>query len=364
MGTEAIVRRSAREFFVGLFAKKSGARRSTLDRYLLSQLWISFFPLFGALFLIGSLISFVELSVMTAIVKITFSETLYLYFGQLPRLFLYILPIAFFAAVTTTLSRLSGDLETIVLFSLKASVWRVMRPFVPLAFFLAVGLLALGLVAAPKAQLLQKAMLFGKRDDAQINIRASEFGQKFGDWLLFVGSQSGENVYRDVALYSRPDGASGGFFVLAKSGEVVNNSGLLRLKLFDGRAYETGEETVRQMDYESMTLNETGRTRSLEYEGVINYWLTAATNKTVAKQLVWALLAAIFTVVSLPAAAIGIYSPRFVKNRGGAWAVIFAISFYAPAIALGDSFGALAFIAPPIWLAIVLRIVGKKLERF
>ncbi|MDR1451906.1 MAG: LptF/LptG family permease [Helicobacteraceae bacterium] len=338
--------------------------RGALDRYLLAQFWVGFFPLFGALFLIATMVSFVQLSAMTAVVKITFLEMSLLYLGQLPQLLLYILPIAFFAGLIAEMSRLSGDLEMIALFSLKADAWRVMRPFVPLAIALASGLLVLGLVVAPKAQYLQKAALFGKQDDAQINIRAGEFGQRFGDWLLFVGARDGDDKYRDIALYSRSDSQNAGFFVLAKNADVTNDRGVLRLNLRDGRGYEVGEDRIRQLNYDAMALNETGRIRSLEYSGVLQHWLKAKTSRITARELVWAALAVIFTIVSPIAATIGVYSPRFAKNRSGAWALFLTVLFYAPAMTIGDRLGAYAFIVPPIWLAIVLLIARKRLERF
>ncbi|MDR1911270.1 MAG: LptF/LptG family permease [Helicobacteraceae bacterium] len=339
-------------------------RKSLLDSYLLSQLWTGFFPLFGALFLIATMVSFVQLSAMTAVVKISFSEMFFLYLAQTPQIFLYVLPITFFADLATTLSRLSGDLETIVFFSLKASVWRVMRPFVPLAVALAIGLFVLGMIVAPKAQYLQKAFLYEKQDDAQINIRASEFGQKFGDWLLFVGAQEGVDSYKEVALYSRANSNGAGIFVLADSAKVSNNRGILRLNLQNGRGYETSEEGVRQMDYELMRVNETGKARALEYGGIIEHWQKAKTSRGTAKDLTWALLAVIFTLISLPAATIGIYSPRFAKNRSGAWVLFFSLLFYAPAITIGDRHGVIAFIVPIVWLLITFLIVRPRLKHF
>jgi lipopolysaccharide export system permease protein len=338
--------------------------RGALDRYLLSQFWVGFFPLFGALFLIATMVSFVQLSAMTAVVKISFDEMFLLYLGQLPQLLLYVLPIAFFAALITETSRLSGDLELIALFSLKADIWRIMRPFIPLAIAMALGLLILGLSVAPKAQYLQKALLFSKQDDAQINIRSGEFGQKFGDWLLFVGAKEGDDKYRDIALYSGSSDQDSKFFVLAKSADMINDRGLLKLTLRDGRGYEMGDEGIRQIDYKAMIVNESGRIRSLEYSGVIDHWLKAKTSRVTARELVWAILAVIFTIASLPAATIGVYSPRFGKNRSGAQALILTVLFYAPAMVIGDRFGAYAFIAPPIWLGIVVWLAKRRLKHF
>lgn len=335
-----------------------------LDRYLLFQLWNSFLPFFGALYLIASVVSFVQISSYTSIIKISFSEMFMLYLAQAPSLLLYTLPITFFVGVMMTFSRLSADMETIVMFSLKADMKQMLRPFIAIALVLSLALFVLGFIVSPKAQYLQKALLFAKRDDAQITIRASEFGQKFGDWLLFVGREDEAGSYRDLVLYSRTDVNKAGLFVVANQASMANTDGLLSLKLFSGKSYETTATTIRQMDFEQMRLNESGRVRSLEYNGLIEHWRQVNESRIVTREFVWAMLAVLFVPLCLPAAALGIHSPRFTKNRTGVWAFVLSLLFYVPAMTLGDRAGLIALIVPPLWFGFSLWLFRRKLSVF
>jgi lipopolysaccharide export system permease protein len=334
-----------------------------MDRYLLAQFWTSFFPLFSALFVIASVVSFVQLSAMTAVVKITMSELFWLYVLQLPRLILYTLPVTFFAALITSFSRLSVDLETIAIFSLKSGVLRVARPFAPIALILSLTLLYIGFVLAPQTQSMLRHFVYGKKDDALINIRTGEFGQKFGDWMIFAGEKSGENIYKEIALYNRNADKSG-FLIMAEKAEVLNDEGVLRLVLIGGRSFEIKDGDIAQMDFAKMRLNEAGGVKNIEFKGVAEYWAEFMDNPSRRREFIWAFMAGIFTIVCLPAAAIGIHSPRFTKNRAGLWALVLAMLFYIPAMTLGDKLGLYVFLVPPIWIVGTYLLAASKLKRF
>ncbi|GHS87297.1 permease [Campylobacterota bacterium] len=338
-------------------------RTNTLDRYLLSQFWISFLPLFGALFLIASVVSFVQLSAMTAVIKLSFSEMPYLYILQTPRLVVYTLPVTFFAALISSLARLSLDLETIVLFSLRASVWRIARPFIPVAILLCVTVLFIGLVLTPKALSAQRHFVYGKQDDALINIRANEFGQKFGDWLVFVGAEAAANSYENVALYSR-SGGENGYLILASSAEMQNNEGVLRFSLRKGHSFDIREDGVSQMDFSLMRVNESGRIRDIEYAGVFGYWSNIENSAARRREFSLALLSGFFMILCLPAAMIGIFSPRFAKNRSGAWALALSVLFYAPVALLSEKVWLYAAAAGLLWFVLTAAIARRKLTRF
>ncbi|GHV04213.1 membrane protein [Campylobacterota bacterium] len=335
--------------------------KNLLDRYLLTNLWVSFLPLFGALFMIASLIVFVQLAAMTSLIKVSFMEMIALYLMQTPQIVLYILPVVFFASIMLSLARLSSDLETTVFFSLKASLWQVMRPYAALSFVLAIAIFALGFVVAPKAKIAQRAFLYGKQDSAKLNIRASEFGQRFGDWMVFVGSQSGEG-YGDIALYSIDKARAHGFFVLAESVATQNESGLFSLQLKRGRGYEIGAEKLREMEFETMSVNQVGKLRELSYDGLIEYWKSSKT-----REIVWVSLCVLFTLFSLPATLLGIHHPRLTKSYAGVLALGLGLLFYAPAMVLGDFSGAkgyYAFVVPPVWFLITLVLIRRRLKTY
>lgn len=335
-----------------------------LSNYLLHHFAGSFFPLFGALFLIASVVAFVQLAAMTSAIKMNFAEMALLYATHVPTILLYTLPITFFSSLTIALAKLSFDLELIVLFSLKTSIARIMRPFVGVALLLVAVMLLVGLVLKPKAYFMQRALIYTKQDDAQINIRPSEFGQRFGDWLLFVGAKTGENRYSDMVLFSKDGNERSGYFVKAETAAVENNEGLLSLILHDGRAYQTAEEQITQMDFEHMRMNEPGRLRALEYEGLKAYWIDGFGERRTQREFAWALLASFFIILCLPAAAaFGIHNPRFQKNRASAWALLMTLLFYVPGFFLGDKAPVYALAVPPVWLILSLWFYRRRVGR-
>jgi lipopolysaccharide export system permease protein len=339
--------------------------KNRLHNYLLGHFAASFFPLFGALFLIASVVAFVQLSTMTSVIKMSFWEMFLLYLTHVPTILLYTLPITFFSAMTITFARLSFDLELTVIFSLKASVGQLLRPFGYISVVLAMLLLALGLVVKPKAYFIQKAFIYAKQDDAQINIRPSEFGQRFGDWMLFVGKETGENRYEEVVLFSKGDRGDQGHFVLADRGRVDNEGGLLSLLISEGRAYQTGTESIGQIDFSRMRVNEPSHLRALDYEGIRAYWAGLGESDKVARELSWTLAAALFVLICLPAAAaFGIHNPRFEKNRASAWALLMTLLFYVPAFFLGEKMGLLSLaIVTPAWLLVVAFFYYRRIWR-
>jgi lipopolysaccharide export system permease protein len=256
-------------------------------------------------------------------------------------------------------------METIVFFSLKAGVWRIMRPFFFVAAMLSITLLVLGFFVSPKATYVKKEVLYAKQDEAQINIRVSEFGQKFGDWLLFVGGED-KDGYKDLAMYSAASGQRSGYFVLAGNAQIQNDRGLLSLILRNGKSYETASDRIRQMDFETMRVNQAGRSNAITYDGLMEHWSQVGEKRSVTRDFVWAVLAALFAPLSVPAAALGIYSPRTTKNRVGAQALILCVLFYLPAMLIGErgGFGFFALIVAPLWLMMTLYLVKRKLRTF
>jgi lipopolysaccharide export system permease protein len=89
-----------------------------VSRYLLKHFSELFSSLFFILFFITSVVFFIKLTAMTAIIKMNFLELGTLYIYLLPRTLIYTLPLTFFIALCITLFNLSKENETIVLFTL------------------------------------------------------------------------------------------------------------------------------------------------------------------------------------------------------------------------------------------------------
>ena len=52
----------------------------------------------------------------------------------------------------------------------------------------------------PKATYLSSKMIDDKTKQASLNIEASEFGQKFGEWNIYIEKDE-NNVYYDIKLF-------------------------------------------------------------------------------------------------------------------------------------------------------------------
>lgn len=324
----------------------------------------NFFPLFGALFLIASVVSFVQLATLTSTIKMSFVEMLLLYLTYVPNILLFTLPITFFAALTITLSKLSADLELIVLFGLKTSVAEVLKPFVALSLLLGAALLILGLILQPKAKFAQRTFIYAKQNDAQINIRASEFGQRFGDWLLFVGSQKTQNLYSDVILFSRSESdRQSSYFVAAKEAKIENLGGVLSLLLSEGKAYQTGDQKITEVEFSNMQVNESGQMREFEFGGIATYWSKMGESRAIAREFSGAILAGLFVILCVPAAALGIHNPRFQKGRPGFLALGLILLFYVPAFTLSDKGIPFMLAVALFWIIFILWLYRRRVGR-
>ncbi|MDR0747815.1 MAG: LptF/LptG family permease [Helicobacteraceae bacterium] len=332
--------------------------RGLLDRYLLVNLWGSFFPLFGSLVLIASVVSFVQIASYSSIIKTTLSEMALLYVFQLPEIVLYTLPVSFFVAVMISLSKLSSDLEMVVIFGFKVGVLRIMRPFMLVAVVLALILALLGFMVSAKSDYLRREIIYAKRDDAQINIRAGEFGQRFGDWLLFVGEEGRED-YKGIALYSR-GGNGGERFIVSDRAQMRNDGGLLTLNLLNGRSYDISEGSIRQIDFERMRFNENSRVRELQYDGIAAHWQ----NPDYKRKLIWTILSVMFLPLSMPAAMLGIHHPRVVKNYTGPTALALSVLFFIPALLVGKNGGFWTLLVPLIWFLFTFWLYKTRLKLY
>ena len=98
-------------------------------RYMLNQFLSTNLSLFGVLFLIVSMVFFIQLARMTASIEISLFDFFKLYSFMIPRILIFTLPLSFFIALTLTLYRLSRENESIVYFTLGFSPTQMGRFF-------------------------------------------------------------------------------------------------------------------------------------------------------------------------------------------------------------------------------------------
>ena len=334
-----------------------------LDRYILRNFGHSFFPIFSALFLIMSVAFFIQISVQTSYLKVSLGEILELYLYYVPELLLYTLPVSYFAAAVISLSKLSFDLELIVLFALQGSVKHLMKPLGVIAALMMAILLITGLWLKPKAMLMSKELIYKKEDTSQLNLKPSEYGQKFGNWLLHVGEKYDDRNYGKLILFSRQK--DNDIFVRAEKGSILQSQGYFNLVLSNGETYNIASDGIKEIRYEEMRVNEKSSMTKLHFTDVIDFWIEWI-DKRNPRDLSSAILTALFPLLSLlMIVSVGVVNPRHQKNRSSLYVILLITFYYSLTYGFGDRYPLYSvFVVPVAWLGLSylmyrLRILGK-----
>ncbi|MBC8238706.1 MAG: LptF/LptG family permease [Helicobacteraceae bacterium] len=241
-----------------------------LEKYIINNLSMLFLSIFSALFTIASVIFLIKLATYTAIIQLTVWEMAKLYIFVVPELLFYTLPITFFVSAALTIFRLSHDNELIVLFALGIHPKFILKTLFKPALLLTLLLVFTFFVLFPHTKTLSKNFISYKKSEAKFNLAASEFGHKFGNWLLYLGSKNDDETYSDIFLFNK--NAEEEVLIGAKKANIINDSGILRLKLTDGEGYSYSKEKFSQIDFNTMYINDTFTSEIIPYNTTIDYW--------------------------------------------------------------------------------------------
>lgn len=242
-----------------------------LEKYIINNLSMLFLSIFSSLFLIASVIFLIKLATYTAIIQLTIWDMTKLYIFVIPELLFYTLPITFFVSAALTLFRLSNDNEIIVLFALGIHPKFILKTLLKPALILTALLLFDFFVLFPHTKVISKNFISQKQSEAKFNLSASEFGHKFGDWLLYIGKENSDKTYSDIFLFNKKGNEE--ILIEATKAEIINDSSILRLKLTDGEGYSYSKEKFSQINFETMLINNTFDSTLVEYKNPFNYWL-------------------------------------------------------------------------------------------
>lgn len=293
-----------------------------VDRYLLKHFSELFSSLFFILFFITSVVFFIKITALTAIIKMNFAELGTLYIYLLPKTLIYTLPITFFIALCITLFNLSRENETIVLFTLGYNPKKIAKLFLATSSLLSLILIVDIFVLIPISKQLNSNFLEYKKAEAKFNIKSSEFGQKFAEWLVYI-EHSDSKSYEGVTMYKNKMGNENEKLILANNAIIENESGYLKLNLTKGKIFEFSKEEIEQVDFEVMNINATPKTAIGNMQTIIEYWSGAFSDKKRAYDLSFFLLIALFPIAStLIAISIGIVTYRY--NKSGIYLYIFS----------------------------------------
>ncbi len=285
-----------------------------LQKYILKNLSSLFLSIFLPLFTIASVIFLIKLATYTAVIQLSIWEMTKLYIFVLPEIFFYTLPVTFFIASAISLFRLSNDNEIIVLFALGITpnfiLKTLLKPALLLSFLMAFDFFIL----FPHATVLSSNFISYKRSEAKFNLSASEFGHKFGDWLLYIGKKNDNKTYGDVLLFNKNKKEE--VLISAKEAKVINEGGVLKLKLKDGEGYSYSQKSFSQINFETMLINDTLTTDLTTYRTPLEYWKSNDRAKSKRHMMITDVLLSLFPTISLfLVATIGVVNTRHQKSR-------------------------------------------------
>ncbi len=293
----------------------------------------------------------------------SFFEMLQFYAYSVPEIVLYILPITFFASSVITLAKMSFDLELIVVFALQAGIKEIIKPFVFLSIIVTVNILVIGFILKPITKYKIEEFVQLKKENAQINIKPSEFGQNFGNWLLFVKDKKDNKTFQNIALFSKDKSSE--TFINAGEASFINSKGKFRLILEKGHAYNFSENEVEQIKFNKMVVNENAHMGELKFDGIIKYWQSINDSDRLRKDIAFTILTSFFPLLSLLLIiSLGIFNPRYEKNRSAFYSIVFIILYFVLLNIIGSRFPYLVLIiVPAVWLSISYYIYHLRVRK-
>lgn len=336
-----------------------------IRKYIITNLSSLFISIFLPLFSIASVIFLIKLATYTAIIKLTIFEMAKLYFFVLPEILFYTMPVTFFVAATLALFKLSNDNELVILFSLGIKPSFIIKTLFRPALLLTFVLIFDFFVLFPHATVLSSNFVSYKKSEAQFNLAASEFGNSFGDWLLYLGKKNSDGTYGDVFLFNKKKKEE--ILISAKKAKVINDSGILRLKLTGGEGYSYSKEKFSQINFKTMLINDTMKTNLTTYKTPLDYWLSNDRKESKRHMFITDTLLSFFPIMSLfLIASIGIVHARHQKVSIYFFLFLYIVLFYGLTLGLQKIFVyyTIPIIAIP-W-SIISYIIYRKtiLKRF
>jgi lipopolysaccharide export system permease protein len=285
------------------------------------------------LFAIASVIFLIKLATYTAIIQLTVFEMFKLYLFILPELLFYTLPVTFFVAAVMSLFKLSSDNEMVVFFALGIKPSFLLKTYFKPALLLTILLSFNFFVMFPHATVLSSNFIRYKTSEAKFNLSASEFGHNFGEWLLYIGKANPDKTYSDVFLFHKDDKEE--VLLGGKKAEVINDGGILKLKLTHGEGYNYSKDKFSQMNYEELVINNMMTSNLREYHNAWDYWFDEDRRKEKIKMFITDALLSLFPIISLfMIVSIGVVHVRHQKGRIYLYIFLSLLLFYGMTIGL------------------------------
>ncbi len=335
-------------------------------RYLFMSFAQIFFPFFLVLLFIASVVLLIDIAGHTYVIKMSFIDlgTLFLYL--IPGSLFFIIPITFFAALVLSVAKLTYDYELMVCFSLGAKPLDIVKFFLPITLLATIILFVFSLVMLPLANSASKNFVAQKKADIDVNIKSGEFGQKLGDWLVYVDSAH-KRIYKNLILFSE-NGFEGDTFIVAESGKTNNNQGLFELNLQEGSAYFASPEELKRVDYHQMSVRQNVSEPQLRSYDLFEYWGNVFTSDSHQKprKLAQAVMVSLFPLTSLFLVPLfGIANPRFHSNMSYFYVIASVALYFVLTHIASEHFPLIGMIIIPfLWCALSFGLYKKFITKF
>lgn len=330
-----------------------------LQSYILRNLSTLFLSIFLPLFAIASIIFMIKLATYTAIIQLNALDMIKLYLFVLPEMLFYTLPITFFIAATLTLIKLSNENEILVIFALGISpkfiLKTLLKPAILLGFVLAFDFFVL----FPHSTVLSSNFVSYKKSEAKFNLKASEFGNKFGPWLLYIGKNNPDGTFGNIFLFNKKQKKE--LLIGAKKAHVIHQNGLLKLKLFNGQGYSYTLNSLSQIDFKTMIINNMMSLHLQPYLKPLQYWKSKDRARSKKHMMITDVLISIFPAMSLLfVMGIGILNTRHQKNNAYLFLFLSILIYYSSIVGLIPLIGYYTIAVVSVSWTIVTYLIYKK----
>jgi lipopolysaccharide export system permease protein len=240
----------------------------------------------------------------------------------------------------------------IVIFSLGIKPTFILKTLFKPALLLSILLFVDFFILFPHSKILSSNFVSYKKSEAQFNLSASEFGNSFGDWLLYLGEKKEDGTFSKVFLFNKKKEEE--ILIAAKNAKLVNDSGILRLKLFDGQGYSYSKEKFTQLNFDTMIINDTMKTKLDVYRKPLDYWTSPERRKVKQRMFITDTLLSLFPLLTLLlAATLGIVHARHQKSQVYLFLFLGTIVYYGASLGLQRYLG---FYTIPV--VIILWLTG------
>lgn len=332
-----------------------------VESYIIDNFLSFFWSFFLTLFSLSSLVFIIRLADLTGVANIDLADFVTLYLFGVPQLLFYTLPIAFFLSMGLSLSKLSFDRELVALFALGSGIKELLAPIIKIAVMFSAVLLVIGYFLTPYSSAVAKNFIENKKGASSLNVKASEAGQKFGDWLVFVSGEE-KDGFSDTVLFSTSSKASlieeakpeknSTTMILAKNAKIFNENGVPSLLLQNGKGYKIEDlNSSKVLYFKEMKIMAEPKSGEFEAADFVAYWMRAKEDKKRAKDFSDVFLTSMFPILSLffiP--AIGIVNPRYQKNRAPLYFIAAIALFYTLMLSINPVFTYYGILLiAPVW---------------